>query len=149
MNHAMSPGLLNRIQRLVFLYLFRDFDKGTLDTGIEFTTLLPLRRNRILCRAMTLNVKGLKRDVFMIDRSNRRILDLRGRYVCYWIGGKSNSERIYNRTYQRSSDGTYFHSSKNATSELAFDREGLERRAENLVSSPRRYHEIFLRLFRF
>ncbi len=149
MSHSRSPRLLNRIQRLVFLYLFRDFDNGTLDTGIEFTTLLPLRRNRILCQAMTFNIKGLKRDVFTVDRSNRRILNLRGRYACYWIGGKRDSERIYDRTYRKSSDGTYFHSSKNAMSELAFDREGLEKRAENLVFSPRRYHEIFLRLFRF
>lgn len=149
MSNSKFPRLLNRIQRLVFLYLFRDFDKGTLDTGIEFTTLLPLRRNRILCRAMTLNIKGLKRDVFVVDRSNRRILNLRGRYVCYWIGGRRDSETIYNRIYRKGSEGTYFHNSKNATSELTFDREGLEKRAENLVFGSRRYHEIFVRLFRF
>ena len=149
MNHPSSTRLFNRIHRLVFLYLFRDFDKGTLDTGIEFTTLLPLRKGRVMCRAMTFNIKGLKRDSFVVDGSNRRIVNLPGRYVCYWINGRQDSATIYNRPYRKSSDSSYVHNSRNAKSEVAFDGEGLEKRAENLVSGPRRYHEIFVRLFRF
>ena len=112
-------------------------------------SLLPLRKGRVMCRAMTFNIKGLKRDSFVVDGSNRRIVNLPGRYVCYWINGKQDSATIYNRPYRKSSDGSYVHNSRNAKSEVAFDGEGLEKRAENLVSGPRRYHEIFVRLFRF
>lgn len=133
----------------MFFYLFRDYDRGTLDTGIEFTTLRPLRKSRILCRAITFNVKGLRRDSFIVDSSNGEILNMRGRYICYWIDSRRDSAKIYDREYRRSAGGPYVHSSRNAMSELEFDQEGLEKRAENLVFSPRRYHEIFVRLFRF
>lgn len=140
---------MERIHRLLFLYLFRDFDKCTLDLGLEFTTLLPLKGGRILCKAVTLNIKGLNRDDFIVDQSNRKILSLPGRYICYWVDRESNSAQIYNRLYLKSSRGRYVHDSSAVKSELVFDNEGIGVRAENLVSSPRRYHEKFIRLFRF
>jgi hypothetical protein len=36
-----------------------------------------------------------------------------------------------------------------AKSRLAYDEEGLEKAAENMVFLPRRYHEKFIRLLRF
>jgi hypothetical protein len=144
-----SLRLRERSHRLLFLYLFRDFDKGTLDIGIEFTTISPLDRDRTLCSAVTLNINGLTRDRFMVDRSNRRILSLPGRYICYWVNGVTDSTYIYNRQYLKGSKGRYVHNSRAVKSEIAFDNEGFEVSAENLVSTPRRYHEKFIRLFRF
>ena len=149
MRQASHFRPLSRIRHLVFLYLFRDFDRGTLDTGIEFTTLLPIKGRRVLCKAMTFNIKGLRRDTFTVDRITRKIRGLRGRYACYWIGRRSESIKVYDRTYRKLSSVTYLHASAKAESELEFDHEGLERRAENMVFRPRRYHEVFVRLFRF
>ncbi len=149
MTRKRSSEPLTRIYRLVFLYFFRDYDKGTLDSGIEFTTLLPINRRRIVCKALTVNIKGLRRDVFTVDRLTRRIRGLPGRYVCYWIDLRRRSGKVYDRTYRRIGPGSYFHSSRKAESELGFDEQGLEKRAENLVFSPRRYHEVFVRLLRF
>jgi hypothetical protein len=146
---ADPPRPLSRIRRLVFLYLFRDYGKGTLDTGIEFTTLLPLTGRRILCKAITLNIKGLRKDTFVVDRLTRKIRGLRGRYVCYWINRNSKSVRVYDRLYREHSEGTYLHASAKAESEIKFDDKGFERRAENLVFSPRQYHEVFVRLISF
>jgi hypothetical protein len=142
-------GFVKRTYRLLFLYLFRDFDKGTLDVGFEFTTICPLKGGRILCKAATLNVKGLSRNHFMVDQSTRKILSLPGRYICYWVDIESDSAQIYNRNYLKDSKGGYVHNSSAVKSELVFDNEGIEVRAENWVSSPRRYHEKFIRLFRF
>jgi hypothetical protein len=115
---ADPPRPLSRIRRLVFLYLFRDYGKGTLDTGIEFTTLLPLTGRRILCKAITLNIKGLRKDTFVVDRLTRKIRGLRGRYVCYWINRNSKSVRVYDRLYRELSVGTYLHVSVKADSEF-------------------------------
>jgi hypothetical protein len=141
--------LLGRTTRLLFLYIFRDFDEGTLDVGLEFTTLLPLKGGVVLCRALTLNHRGLRHDTFLADQSNRRILSMPGMYICYWVPIGNRSARIYNRSYQKSIDGRYVHKSDAAESEIVFDDGGIEVRAENLVSAPRRYHEKFIRLLRF
>jgi hypothetical protein len=141
--------LVQRAYRLLFLYLFRDFDKGTLDVGFEFTTIGPLKGGRILCKAATLNVKGLNRDTFLVEQATRKILSFPGRYICYWVDSETDSAQIYNRQYLKGSKGRYVHNSSAVKSELVFDNEGIEVRAENWVSSPRRYHEKFIRLFRF
>ena len=149
MTQAKQPRVLERIHRLLFLYIFRDFDKRTLDVGLEFTTLLPRAGGTVLCKAVTLNHKGLNRDNFLADRSNRNILGMSGRYICYWANTENDSARIYNRLYSKSSNGSYVHNSSAVKSEVVFDDNGMEVRAENLVSSPRRYHEKFIRFFRF
>jgi hypothetical protein len=141
--------LLKKTYRLLFLYLFRDFDEGTLDVGLEFTTLLPLRGGIVMCRALTLNHRGLSRDSFLADQSNRRILSMPGRYICYWVHLADASAHIYNRIYQKRANRSYVHKSDAAKSEIVFDDNGIEVRAENLVSSPRRYYEKFIRLLRF
>jgi len=141
--------VLERIHRLLFLYIFRDFDKRALDVGLEFTTLLPRAGGTVLCKAVTLNHKGLNRDNFLADGSDRNILGMSGRYICYWANTENDSARIYNRLYSKSSNGSYVHNSSAVKSEVVFDDKGIEVRAENLVSSPRRYHEKFIRLFRF
>jgi hypothetical protein len=141
--------LLRKTHRLLFLYIFRDFEEGALDVGLEFTTLMPLKGGVVMCRAVTLNHRGLRRDTFLADQSNRRILTMPGRYVCYWVHVGDSSTRIYNRVYQKSANGSYVHKSDAAKSEIVFDDNGIEVRAENLVSGPRRYHEKFVRLLRF
>jgi hypothetical protein len=141
--------LLRKTHRLLFLYIFRDFDEGTLDVGLEFTTLSPLKGGVVMCKAITLNHKGVSRDIFLADQSTRRILSMPGRYICYWVHAEDNSAHIYNRVYQKASNRCYVHGSEAAKSEIVFDDNGIEVRAENLVSSPRRYHEKFVRLLRF
>jgi hypothetical protein len=149
LTQAKQLRVLERIHRLLFLYIFRDFDKRTLDVGLEFTTLLPRAGGRVLCKAVTLNHKGLNRDSFLADRLNRKMLGMPERYICYWADTDNDSARIYNRLYLKSSSGSYVHNSSAVKSEVVFDDKGIELRAENLVSSPRRYHEKFIRLFRF
>lgn len=131
----------------MFLYFFRDFDKDTLDVGLEFTTISPMRDGKILCRATTANIKGLAHRSFLVDASTRSILGLPGRHICYWINGK-NYERIYDRVYRKMGNGKYVHASRNAKSQFLYDLEGLEKRARNIVSRPRRYQEKFVRLLR-
>ena len=149
MRRRISSGRLSRINRLVFFYFFRDYSNDTLDAGIEFTTLSPIDRRRLLCRALTFNIKGAKRDSFTVDRATRKIRGLSGRYVCYWIDPRRDSVKVYDRTYRRLRGGNYFHASRRVESELAFDDDGFEKKAENLVSAPRSYYEVFVRLFRF
>jgi hypothetical protein len=141
--------LLGRPHRLPFLYILRDFGEGTLDVGLEFTTLLPLKGGVVLYRAVTLNHRGLRHDTFLTDQSNRRILGMPGMYICYWIPVASRSAHIYDRSYRKSTNGRYVHKSDAAESEIVFDDDGIEVRAENLVSVLRRYHEKFIRLLRF
>ena len=140
--------MFNSTCRLLFLYLFRDFDTGDIDFGFEFTTLSRARRGHILCRTMTTNLRGVERHSFLVDEHDRSIINLPGRFVCYWIGG-GERERIYQRIYKRAGGGSYVHVSQEAWSRLVFDEEGIEKRAENMVLTPRRYHEKFIRLLRF
>jgi len=140
---------LTSIRRLLFFYLFRDFDNNTFDAGLEFMTLRPVEGGRILCQAATLNMKGVRRDRFVVESSDRSIVNLPGRYICYWVNDCDERAWIYNRTYRRAEDGTYHHRSPDAKSIIKFDKDGLEKGAENLVSSPRRYYEKFVRLLSF
>jgi len=149
MSRGKYSPLLKEVRRLLFFYLFRDFDKRTIDAGFEFTTISPTEDSKVLCRATTINMKGVKRARFLVDASDRSIVNLPGRYICYWVDGKNDEEPIYNRIYRKENTGTYVHLSREARSQLTFDDQGLEREAENLVSSPRRYHEKFIRIFRF
>lgn len=137
------------VHRLLFIYIFRDFDRGTFDMGFEFTTLSPSTEDRVHCRTVTINPKGIKRDEFIVNSSSRRILNLQGRYICYWVNRSARVQKIYNRSYKKANSGNYVHLSRRATSQLDFDHDGLERKAVNLIHQPRRYYEEFVRLLRF
>ncbi len=97
---------------------------------------------------MTINRRGVERHVFLVNESDRSIVNLPGRFVCYWIEG-GQKERIYQRMYIRAGAGRYVHVSQDARSKLIFDKDGIEKRAENLELAPRRYREKFVRLLRF
>ncbi len=140
--------MLASASRLLFLYFFRDWDTRSIDIGFEFTTLTRLSGKRVVCRTVTINRRGVERHIFLVDESDRSIIDLPGRFVCYWVEG-GQKEQIYQRTYMRSNRGTYVHVSQEARSKLVFDKHGIEKRAENLELAPRRYQEKFVRLLRF
>ncbi len=144
-----TQPLLRRPNRLVFFYIFRDFDKGTFDAGLEFTTLVSVTRGNILCKSITANIKGWRHDSFLVSQRSRRILNLRGRYIVYWTSGRRGSEMIYNRRYRTRDGRIYHHASRDSQSQLTYDDEGFEKAAENSISHPRRYYEKFVRLFRF
>jgi hypothetical protein len=139
--------MFSKVHRLFFLYLFRDFDQGTLDVGLEITTLFRPEGGKILCRTTTVNVKGTSRKDFVVSESDRSVMGLPGRYICYWNGGRE-TELIYERLYKKEGPRSYVHKSSRARSEIIYDQDGFEKRAENLVFAPRRYHEKFIRLLR-
>lgn len=149
MTGERRPPYHGRIRRLIFIYLFRDFDKGTLDAGIEFTTIANVDHGNVLCKSTTANVRGVRRDSFVVNRKSRHILNLPGRYIVYWVNGKTKLEKIYNRVYSSRDGRTYVHFSLQARSRISYDHEGLEETAENMVLHPRRYHEKFVRLMKF
>jgi hypothetical protein len=140
--------MISNTYRLLFLFFFRDFDKGDIDIGFEFTVVSRASGGQVLCRTMTMNRRGVERHSFLVNEDDRSIVNLPGRFVCYWIGG-GEKELIYQRMYERAGAGTYVHVSQQARSQLVFDKEGIEKRAENMVLAPRRYHEKFIRLLRF
>jgi len=148
MSKRRSEPRIKRSHRLLYLYLFRDFDMRTLDAGLEYTVLSPQMNGVVLCHGMTVNLKGVRRHNFVVQESSRRILNLAGRYVCYWTRGH-RKEWIYGRPYVKEGNRTYVHSSTAARSTLRYDSDWIEKAAENLVSHPRRYHEKFTRLLRF
>lgn len=135
------------MHRLFFLYLFRDFDHGTLDVGIEYANLSRFEVGKVLCRTTTVNAKGIARKDFLVSESDRSVIGLPGRYICYWTGGRE-TELIYERPYKKAGARSYVHSSLRARSEVIYDEDGFEKRAENIVFAPRRYHEKFIRLLR-